>query len=101
VPFGFPSPATLWRIARRVESLFDTQAKQSEALADLQTQMIGLADRVTRLEAREEIVIAEAKGAASVAAMGAATAAMADLARRIGGLEERGRMNGPRLTDQT
>jgi hypothetical protein len=44
-----------------------------------------LGQRITRLEAREEVMIAEAKGAASAAA----SLSMSELARRIGVLEER------------
>ncbi|WP_158745514.1 hypothetical protein [Acidisphaera sp. L21] len=85
--FGFPSPATLWRLARKVEGLFDNQAKQGEALAALQRETSALSDRLTRLEAREEIVVTKAEAAASTAAMGATNVVMSDLARRIGGLE--------------
>jgi hypothetical protein len=93
----------LWRLARKVESLFETQAAQSRIFAAQEKQIADLADRLTRLEAREEIVVAEAKAAASVAAIGAATSAMADIARRVGGLEERSRQDiGPkRIIDQS
>lgn len=46
-----------------------------------------LKDRVTKLEAREEILIAEAKGAAGAAA----STLVVDLARRVGMLDERTR----------
>jgi hypothetical protein len=44
---------------------------------------------VIRFENREDVLIAEARGAASAAAGQVAAASMADLARRVGGLEER------------
>jgi hypothetical protein len=55
--------------------------------------------RKLRLETREELVMAEAKGAASTAASAATTAVVADLARRIGALQERNCT--PRLPTET
>ncbi len=58
-----------------------------------------LRDRITKLEAREEILIAEAKGAAAAAASAVASQHVAALAREIGALDERtrqiGRLPGP------
>jgi hypothetical protein len=67
----------------RLNSLF-TAEKRITAILEAQAKEIhGLKDRVTKLEAREEILIARAQAAA--------TASTADLARRIGALEERTR----------
>ena len=82
-----------WAIIKKVDRLLDLEEKQSKAIAGLQDQLDALTDRVTRLEAREDIVVAEAKGAAGVAAAGA----MAELARRIGVLEGSRASRPPRV----
>lgn len=60
------------------------EAKEIEALADC----------VAKLEAREGILVAEAKGAAAAAASAVASQHVADLARRIGAIDERIRNRG-------
>jgi hypothetical protein len=85
----------LWNLVKKVDRLLELEEKQSKATVGLQEQVNELTARITRLEAREEIVVAEAKGAAGVAAMGAATAALADLSRRVGAMEERTRIPPP------
>ena len=60
------------------------------ALIEAQAKEIAtLKERVTRLEAREEVLVAEARGAAAAAASGAASQHTSDLSRRLGILEER------------
>jgi chaperonin cofactor prefoldin len=44
------------------------EQKHGEALKNLQRDVEALRDRITSLEAREQIVVVEAKGAASAAA---------------------------------
>ncbi len=48
-----------------------------------------LKQRVTRLEAREELVIEKAKGAAGAPATAVVISSVSDMARRVGALEER------------
>jgi hypothetical protein len=72
---------------QRADRLLNLETKHGQAIADLQVQMDALRDRVTRLEAREDIVVAEAKGAAAAAATGAAATMMADMSRRVGVME--------------
>lgn len=48
-----------------------------------------LEERLTRLEAQQGIVVAEAKGAAAATGAAVAARAVTDLARRLGALEER------------
>jgi len=62
--------------------LIEAQAKEIQVLKD----------RVARLEARDEILIAEAKGAAAASAV--ASQHIADLARRVGAMDERTRNLG-------
>jgi hypothetical protein len=52
-----------------------------------------LASRLDRLEAREDLLIVEAKAAAATAASVASTGHLADLARQVGILEERTRVD--------
>ncbi len=63
--------------------------KHGTAIDRLAQEIADLRSRVIRLENREDVLIAEARGAASAAAGQVAAASMADLARRVGGLEER------------
>ncbi len=74
---------------RRVDRLLDLEEKQAKAIANLQDQINDLALRVTRLETRDEVVIARAEAAAGMAAMHAATSALSDISRRLGRIEER------------
>ena len=89
-----------WAVAKKLDRLLELEERQGKAIASLQDQIDTLAQRMIRIESREEIVVAKAEAAAGMAAMGAATLSMADLARRIGGLEERSRGSdqAPRLT---
>jgi len=52
-----------------------------------------LRNRVLHLEAREAVLVAEAKAAASAAASAVSAQHIGDLARRIGVLEEQARQN--------
>jgi hypothetical protein len=83
---------------RIVDGLMVVEQRHSAALEDL-------ADRIARLEAREPLLIAEAKMASATAASVAATQHVGDLARRLGILEEQVRRLGQgssrkRITDQ-
>lgn len=77
---------------RKLDGLIQLEAKHGQAIARIEAELVQLKDRVTRLETRDDVLIAEAKGAASTAATVAATGAIADLARRIGAMEERNRI---------
>ena len=74
----------LFRLEEKHSALIEAQAKEIQALKD----------RVTRLEAREEVLIAEAKGAAAAAASAAASLHVAELARHVGAIDERTRRLG-------
>jgi hypothetical protein len=72
----------------------------------LQAEVRMLGERVAKLEAREDLLVAEAKAAAAAAATQVSIASVSDIARRIGRLEERserGRLEArdqPKPTDQ-
>ena len=68
-------------LLRTVDGLLLVEEKHGAAIAELK-------ERVSRLEAREPILIAEAKIAFATAASAASTQHVGDLARRLGVLEE-------------
>jgi len=69
----------LWELEARHSRLFEAQAKRLDEIID----------RLNRLEAREQVVVAEAKGASAAAASAVAANHIGDLSRLVGGLEER------------
>lgn len=79
----------LWRFLRRVEDLIERDAVLNAAIRRLSEQLAGLDQRLSRLEAQQGIVVAEAKGAAAATGAAAAAQAITDFARRLGALEER------------
>jgi phage shock protein A len=81
----------LLALFRKLDGLMQLEAKHGAAIARLEADVMALQDRITRLETRDAVLIAEAKGAASAAATVATTSTVADLARRVGALEERSR----------
>lgn len=72
---------------RAVDQLLALDEKYRKAFDKLTADIEGLKERVTRLEAREDVVIVEAKAAAGAAASQVAIASVSDLAVRIGRLE--------------
>ncbi len=74
---------------RAVDQLLALDEKYRKAFEKITADIDGLKDRVMRLETREEVVIEKARAAASTAATQVAIASVADIARRIGRLEER------------
>ena len=89
--------ADLVKLIRNVDRLLSAEAKHGQAIEKLATEISTLKDRVTRLEAREDVIIAQARSAASAAATQVAIASVSDISRRIGRLEERsgGRLDAP------
>jgi hypothetical protein len=74
---------------RTLDSLLALEAKYTR-LFDAQTKRLDeIIDRLNRLEAREQVIVAEAKGAAAAAASAVAASHLGELARLFGGLEER------------
>jgi hypothetical protein len=90
--------ARLLGLLRTIDRLMSLEREQATALEALK-------ERVARLEAREPVLIAEAKAVSATAASAAATQHVGDLARRLGVLEEQVRQmiqGSPRkrLTDR-
>ena len=87
------NPRSLLQGATAVERLFQLEKKHGAILEAQSGEIQTLRDRLTTLEqrvmAREEILIAEAKAAAAAAASAVASHHIADIARRLGGMEER------------
>lgn len=69
-------------LLRRIDQLMQIERKHGDLLD-------ALSERQRRSEAREEILVAEAKAAAATAASAVASQHVGELARRLGGLEER------------
>jgi hypothetical protein len=84
------SPGDWLRAVATLHSLWELEKKHGALIEALSKEIQALKDRVTRLEAREEVLIAEAKGAAAAAA----TQHIASLARDIGAIDERTRRLG-------
>lgn len=82
--YGVGDVITLWQ---SVQGLLALEEKHRSLIDELRVDFRALAARVTALEAREGIVLAEAKVTASLAA----GVQLTDLALRIGALEERTR----------
>jgi hypothetical protein len=72
----------LLRLETKLTAVIEAQAKEIQTLKG----------RVAKLEAREEVLIAEAKGAAAASAV--ASQHVADIARHVGAIEERTRQLG-------
>jgi hypothetical protein len=82
---------SLISVWRKIDSLVQLEERHGVAIRRLTDDLNALKDRVTRLESRDEVLIARAEGAASTAAAVATTTSIADLARRVGAIEERAR----------
>lgn len=68
-----------------LERMWNLEKTHGEIIEEQARKIKLLEDRVTKLEAREEMLIVKAQAAAGAAA----STAMAELARQIGALEER------------
>ena len=74
---------------RSMDRLLSLEEKHGRAIEKLAAELDGLKARITRLEAREDLIVTEAKAASSAAASQVAMISFSDIARRIGALEER------------
>ena len=79
---------------RRLDRLFELEAKHGRLIEAQAERIQALQDQLNRLqarvEAREDILVAEAKGAAG----SVASQHVADISRRLGAMEERVREPG-------
>jgi type IV pilus biogenesis protein CpaD/CtpE len=85
------NPLEWLKFARTIDRLLTLETKHTALIEAQAKEIQALKDRVTKLEAREEILIAEARGAAAAAASAVASQHVADIARRVGALDERTR----------
>lgn len=82
-------PGRLWALGRKVEDLLALQGKTREALEHIDRRLRALEDRMTRLEASQSQLIAEARGASAAAASAVAGAMMSDVVTRVTRIEMR------------
>lgn len=86
--------------ARSIDRLFQLENEHGAILEAQAGEIQAIKDGLTALElyirSREDVLVAEAKGAAAAAASGVAAQHVADLSRRLGGMEERLRSIGDR-----
>lgn len=91
---GF-NPFALLTAFRSLDRLFELEAKHGRLIEAQAAQIQALRDELAQLrahvQAREDILVAEAKGAAGSVASMVASQHVADLSRRLGVMEERGR----------
>ena len=85
------NPLEWLKAVRTIDRLLSLETKHTALIEAQAREIQDLKDRVTRLEAREGILIAEAKGAAAAAASAVASQHVADIARQVGASEERTR----------
>lgn len=83
------NPMSWLGLVRTVDRLLELEAKHGRLIEAQSKRLDDLADRINKLEAREQVLIAEAKGAAGSAASMVASQHVSDLARHVGGLDER------------
>ena len=75
--------------ARELDRLLSAEKRLNASIDKLTEDLDSLKARVIRLENREDLVIVEARAAASAASSHVAMSALSDIARRVGRLEER------------
>jgi len=85
----FSAVGQVWAIARKVEEILELQTKARFALAAIGDRLDRLEDRMTHLEANQDMLVTEAKAAAGVAATGLAGSILSDAVTRITRLEVR------------
>jgi hypothetical protein len=86
VALGF---GDLIHLLRTVDRLLVLEKRHGDLIERLGKDVQALADRLTRMESREEVLIVEARAAAATAASVAASGHLAELARQVGALQER------------
>ncbi len=96
------NPMSLLSGARALDRLFQLEKKHGAILEAQAVRIQAIQDRLMRLEeqvkAREDVLVAEAKGAAAAVASQVAAQHISELSRLIGGLQERTRgMSSPRI----
>ncbi len=85
------NPLEWLNVARRIDRLLGLEAKHTALLEAQAKEIQDLRDRLMRLESREATLLAEARATAVAAASSVASQHVAELARRVGAMEERTR----------
>lgn len=85
----------LWKLARRVEELFELQAKVRESFEVIDDRLKNLENRMIQMEAERRELVTEAKSAATAAATTIAGGILSDVVTRITRLEERAGRQSP------
>jgi hypothetical protein len=79
--------------ARALDRFLQVEKKHGAILEAQAVEIQAIKDRLTKLEehvkAREEILVAEAKGAAAAVGSSVAAQHVSDISRRLGAMEER------------
>jgi type IV pilus biogenesis protein CpaD/CtpE len=88
------NPLEWLKAVRAIDRLLSLEEKHTTLIEAQAKELQSLKDQVTELKAREAVLIAEARGAAAAAAAAVASQHVADLARRIGAMDERMRQFG-------
>lgn len=84
------SPSAVLDAFRRLDRLLELEKKHGTLIERLDQRLDQLAERIQRLEVREEVLIARAQATvAGTAASGVASQHVSELARLVGGLDER------------
>jgi hypothetical protein len=81
------NPKSWLEAIRSLDRLLSMEASLRKVIEKQADEIQDLKDRVTKLEAREEIMVAEAKGAASAVASAVASQHLATIARDLGRLQ--------------
>lgn len=84
----------LWEVLRRVDRLFENVGKLQDGQEALADRLLNIEKRLAILENREELMVERMGTRASEAATAVVNHNMMDMARRLGALEERGRIAG-------
>ena len=84
----------LWEVLRRVDRLFENVGKLQDGQEALADRLLAIERRLSALENREELMIERMGSRASEAATAVVNHNVADMARRLRALEERGRPGG-------
>src|SRR5436305_1317485 len=83
------SPSAVLDAFRRLDRLLELEKKHGALIERLEQRLEQLTERVQLLEVREEVLLTRAQAAAGTAASGVASQHVSDLARLVGGLDER------------
>jgi len=79
----------VWKIASKIEGLFELQIKTTMALEVIEQRLRTLEERMTHLEAGQSQIVTEARAAAAAASTTLAGSVISDVVTRVTRLEMR------------